>query len=228
MKNRDIYWRRYKIQETLYTGQRRLGPLQHWDLTQFSQSPSAAPSYFPESQWWFEILSLWKGILVLGKARSCRVQNLGFRGLSHLGDLMFLQNTLHETLMHETVGWAHCCVEAASPQLPISVAFWISWIVSPKECSSLMQTLMQIHCSAHSVILNVTTTQYTCSLGGICCPHWLVQWSPHCSHVHIPVHSPWLPGYINVTQNVLVILTMAGLFLDRTHVYHKVIYILSI
>ena len=33
----------------------------------------------------------------------------------------------------------------------------------------------------------------------------------------IPVHSPWLPGYIDV-QIVLVILTMAGLFLDRPHV----------
>ena len=28
MKNRDIYWRRYKIQETLYVGQWHLSPLQ--------------------------------------------------------------------------------------------------------------------------------------------------------------------------------------------------------
>ena len=33
--------------------------------------------------------------------------------------------------------------------------------------------------------------------------------------MHIPVHSPWLPGYTDVVQTVLVILTMAGLFLDR-------------
>ena len=31
-----------------------------------------------------------------------------------------------------------------------------------------------------------------------------------------PVHSLWLPGYINVAQTVLVILTMVRLFLDRT------------
>ena len=31
----------------------------------------------------------------------------------------------------------------------------------------------------------------------------------------IPVHSPWLPGYNDVMQTILVILTMAGLFLDR-------------
>ena len=32
--------------------------------------------------------------------------------------------------------------------------------------------------------------------------------------MRIPAHSPWLPGYINVEQTV-VILTVAGLFLDR-------------
>ena len=57
-----------------------------------------------------------------------------------------------------------------------------------------------------------TATQYTCSLSGVYHPHWLVQWSHHCSHMCIPVHSPWLPGYINVMQTVLIILTMAGLF----------------
>ena len=52
-----------------------------WDLTQFFQSPSAAPSYFPESHQWpgSEISSLSKVILVLGKARSPRAPNLGCR-----------------------------------------------------------------------------------------------------------------------------------------------------
>ena len=67
----------------------------------------------------------------------------------------------------------------------------------------------------YSVILNATGTQYTRSLNGIYHPHWLVQWHHHCSHRHIPVHSPWLPGYIYVVWTILVILTMAGLFLDR-------------
>ena len=48
-----------------------------WDLTQFSQLPSAAPSYFPESHWRSQISSLSKVILGLGKARSHRVPNLG-------------------------------------------------------------------------------------------------------------------------------------------------------
>ena len=34
---------------------------------------------------------------------------------------------------------------------------------------------------------------------------------------HIPVHSPWLPVYIDVPQTVLLILTMAGLFPYRPH-----------
>ena len=67
-----------------------------------------------------------------------------------------------------------------------------------------MQNLMQIHCSSHSVILNVTATQYTCSVNGIYCSHWLVQWSCHCSHMCIPVHSPWLPGSIDVMQTTIV------------------------
>ena len=50
-----------------------------WDLTQFSQLPSAAPLYFPEPLRQSEISSLSKVILVLGKARSHRVPNLGYR-----------------------------------------------------------------------------------------------------------------------------------------------------
>ena len=64
-----------------------------WDLTQVSQSPSAAPSHFPESYQQSEISSLSKVILVPGKARSHRA----VEGLSHLGDLMFHQKILHKT-----------------------------------------------------------------------------------------------------------------------------------
>ena len=44
-------------------------------------------------------------------------------------------------------------------------------------------------------------------------PQWLAQWRHHCSHRHIPVHSPWMPGYIDVMQTILIILTMAVFFL---------------
>ena len=118
--------------------------------------------------------------------------------------------------MHER---AHCPDEAANHQLPIAAAFWIIWIVSAEECLSVTQNLMQICCSTRSVILNVMATQYTCSFNGIYHPHWLVQGSRHCPLMHIPVHSPWLPGYNHVMQTILVTLKMAGLFLDRPHIH---------
>ena len=38
--------------------------------------------------------------------------------------------------------------------------------------------------------------------------------------MRIPAHSPWLPGYIDVVQTSLIILTMAGLFPDRPHIFY--------
>ena len=37
--------------------------------------------------------------------------------------------------------------------------------------------------------------------------------------MHIPVHFHWLPGYIDVAQIVLDILTVAGIFPDRPHIF---------
>ena len=112
-----------------------------------------------------------------------------------------------------------CCREAANHQLPIPVASWIIWIASTEESSSLRQNVMQTRSSICSIILNDLVTQYTCSLNGISHPHWLLPWSHHCSHMCIPVHSPWRPAYIYVVQTSLVILTMAGHFPDRPHIY---------
>ena len=124
-----------------------------------------------------------------------------------------------KTAWDVTHGWAHCCDEAANHRLPIAAAFWITWIISAEECLILMQNLMQIHCSTCSVILNVTATQYTCSLNSIYHPKWLVQWWHHFSCMHIPVYSLWLPGYIYVAQTILITLTMTRLFLERTCSY---------
>ena len=202
MKNRDMSWRRYKIQETLCIGQWRLSPFQSRNRGT-SHLPSAALSYFPESHWRSEISSLSKVILVWGKVRSHKAPNLVCSGAESPAWFDVLRKISYITwdVMHEQV---HCYDDTANHQLPIAAAFWIIWI-----CSSLTQNWMQIHCSMGSVILNVMDTQYTCSLNNVYGPKWLVQWSRHCSHMHIPVHSPWLPGYINVTQTILVILVMA-------------------
>ena len=150
-----------------------------------------------------------KGDVSLGKARSHRAPNLGCRGPESPRWFDVLPKNSARNVLHE---WACCRHEAANHQLPTAVAFWILWIVSVEECSSLTQNLMQICCSTCSVILNAMARRYTGSLNGVHCPHCLVQRSYHCSHMCIPVHSPWLPGYINVARTVLVILTMAGLF----------------
>ena len=96
-------------------------------------------------------------------------------------------------MMHEQ---ACCCDEAANHQLSRAAASWIIRIVSVEECSSLTQNVMQMHCSTRSVILNAMATQCTCSLNGP-----LVQWSHPCSHMCIPVHSPWRPKHIDVSAD---------------------------
>ena len=66
-----------------------------WDLTQLFHLPSVASLYFPESHQGSEISSLSKVILDLGKARVSGCHIWALWGLSHLGDLMFHQKTLH-------------------------------------------------------------------------------------------------------------------------------------
>ena len=149
-----------------------------------------------------------KGDFSFRKSQGPRAPNLGCRGSESPGWFDILPKNSALDMMCE---WVHCCDEAANRQLPMAVAFWIIQIVSMEECSSLTQNLMQIHYCTQSVIVNMMTTQYTYSLNGIYCPHWLVQWSHHCSCMHIPVQSPWLPGYINVVQTILVISIVAEL-----------------
>ena len=67
-----------------------------WDLTQVSRSPSAAPSYFPESHGRSEISSLSKEILVLGKVEVTGRHIWVVGGLSHLDNLMSHQKILYK------------------------------------------------------------------------------------------------------------------------------------
>ena len=85
-----------------------------WALTQFSQSPSAAPSYFPEFLWQFEISSLSKVILVLRKARSCRAPNLGCRGAETPGSFDVLpKNSMRCDAWVGVLLWWSCRSPAA-------------------------------------------------------------------------------------------------------------------
>ena len=160
MKNRDIYWRRSKIQETLYIGQWHLSSLQSKHLgtsrssfsicsivqntlqNPFLESPSASLSYFPESQWWSEISSFSKVILVWEKTEVIGCQIWAVGGLSHLGNLMFHKKNPNNSASYMMREWACCSDEAASHQLSIVAASWIIWIVSMEECSGLTLNLM--------------------------------------------------------------------------------------
>ena len=137
-----------------------------WNFSPFSQLPSAVPSYFPGSHWRSEISSLSKAVSVLGKVRSFRVPNLGYRGAEPPEWFDISPKNSAWDMMLE---WVHCCDEAANHQLAIAVAFWIIWIVSVEK-SNLIQNVMQIHCSTHSAILNPIDPQYTRSLNGIYLP----------------------------------------------------------
>ena len=168
-----------------------------WDLTQFSQSPSVVPSYFPESHQCPEISSLSKVILVWGKARSPRAPNLGCRGLSHLGGLMFWKKTLHQMwhMSRGTLLWRNCQSPAAHS------CGLLDHQKSFRGGMFKLKAKLDADLLLYSVILNVMATQYTCSLSSIYHPHCLVQWSRQCSRMRIPVHSPWLPGYICLTNH---------------------------
>ena len=86
---------------------------------------------------------------------------------------------------------------------------------------------MQVHCFMCPVILNVMATHYTYSLCRVHHPPpprppltrtVKLSLSGTCS----PAHCPWLPGYINVRQTILIILTVAGIFQDKPHIFFSI------
>ena len=118
MKSRDIYWRRYKILQTLYIGQWLLSPLQSRHLGTAHSFPSCLqppslifPKYeiFPKSHRQSEISSISKVILVLGKARSHKEPNLGSSGSESAGWFDVSLKTPHDTwCMSGTLSWRSC------------------------------------------------------------------------------------------------------------------------
>ena len=159
-----------------------------------SQLSSATPSYFPESHQQSEIFSRSKVILVLGKARSHRQPNLGCRGSESPGWFdVSPKNCTRCDAWAGVLSWWSC-------QSPVAHSCGLL-----NHTNSFRGGMFKLNtkfdtdlCYTCSVILNATYTQYTSSLSGIYHPHWLVQWSRHCSHVCTPVRSPWLTAYIDV------------------------------
>ena len=147
MKNRDIYWRRYKIQETLYRRQWCLSPLKSRQLGNSHSSPNC--HQLPHC-------------IFLNHTE-------GLKSLPFKGDFNFRKSpkklTMHKIwaesprwfdVLQKNSAWDRihdrvcCCDEAATHQFPIAMAFWIIWIVSTEECSCLTQNLIQICCFTQS------------------------------------------------------------------------------
>ena len=184
-----------------------------WDLTYFFHSPLVVLSYFPDSHQWSEVSSLSKLISILGRSRSCKAPKLGCRGLNHLEDLMF----------HKKQLCTRCDVWVGA--LP-----WWSCQSPVAHSCSLLNHLNSFHGGNFKLNSKLDADLLLYSLSYFAYDghtvHMLIQWYPLppltstvksslFTHMHIPVHSPWLPGYIGVTQTILVMSTMAGLFLDR-------------
>ena len=217
MKNRDTDWRRYEIEETLYIGQWCLTPLPSRYLGTSHSSPNRHQlpcRIFPESHWWSEISSLSKVILVLGKARNGRVPNLGCKSGCQItwGIWCFAKklDMKHDARVGALLWW--------SCQSPVT------------HSCSLLNHLNSFHRGMFKLIAKSDGDLF----------YWLSHFEcdSHTEHMvsqrrllplltstvkslfmyALPVHSPWLPGYINVAQTVFI-LTVVWLFPGRPHVH---------
>ena len=127
-----------------------------WDLTQFSQPPSAAPSYFPESHWWSKISSLSEVILVLGKGRTLRVPNMDCRGAESPEWFDILpKNCLRCDAWVGALSWwscqspvAHSCGLLNHPNSFHGGTFKLN---IKSDAHSLLYTLSHFECYGHTV-----------------------------------------------------------------------------
>ena len=95
-------------------------------------------------------------ILVWGKARSHRAPNLGYGGLSHLGDLMFHQKPLHKTwcisgciaVMKLPITSFHSCT---LPNHPNSFCRWMFKFNGKFDADPLLYLLSHFEWESHTV-----------------------------------------------------------------------------
>ena len=126
-----------------------------WDLTQFSQSPSAAPLHFLESHRWSEISPLSKVISVLGKARGHRVPNPGCRETESHGWLMFHQNSepkfciRHDAWMSMLSWWSF--------QLPVAHSWGLV-----NHLNSFHEGMFKLHTKSDADLLLYSLSHFDC------------------------------------------------------------------
>ena len=170
----------------------------------------SCPVIFPESQWWLEISSLSKVILVLGKTKSHQIQAVG-------GWVTWVSWCFTKKICTRCDAWAGALSWwSCQPPVRSCLNHANSFCTEMFKLNAKFDADLLLYLLSH---FECDSPPYTCSLNSIYCPHWLVQWSHHSSRMCIPVYSPWLRGYIDDAQTVLVILTMDRLFLDRPRIY---------
>ena len=103
----------------------------------------------------------------------------------------------------------HCIVPECFLNHPNSFHGGMFKLNTKSDAGSLLHSLSHFERDGHTV--HMPSQQHLL-------PALTSTWSHYCSHMLIPVHSLWLPRYINVAQTLLIILIMAGLFLDRPHI----------
>ena len=107
---------------------------------------------------------------------------------------------------HFYLYWTHCIIPESLLNHLKSFRGGIFKLNAKFDADSSQYLLSHFECDGHS---------YTCSLSSVYCLPWLVQWSHHCSCMHIPIYPPWLPCYSDVAQTIHITLIIAGLFPDR-------------
>ena len=164
MEHRDIYWRRYKkhcAQDSDTSVPCKVGTLGPHTVLPIAIGYSVIFYWISSTVW---NLFHFKGDFSFGRSqkgtRFSGYQIWAVRGLSHLGDLMFHQKTVQD-MMHE---WACGHDAAATHQLPIAVAFWVTQIISVEKCSSL-------------------TRNWICRFIALLA-QWFWMWQPHSAHSH--------------------------------------------
>ena len=174
MKNRDIYWRRYQIQETLYIGQWHLSPLQSSTLGPHTVLPFAISSPIVFS-WILSMvwnLFLFKGDFSFGKRQKLQGVKSGLSGAESPGWFdVFCWKTLHEMWCvsgHVVVMKlpVTSCPQLRPLNLPKSFRGGMFKLNTKFNAHSLFYWLSRFECNNHTIHM---------SLNGIYRPHWLVQ-----------------------------------------------------
>ena len=188
------------LYETFYIGPWHLSPLQSRHLRTSHGSPSChqLPSHiFLNDIYGLKFLSFQRWFWFWEKSEVSGHQILSVEGLSLTWVIWCFGKKLCRTCeaWADSLLWWSCQspVVYRCDLLNHANRFWSGMfkLNANFDADSLFYLLSHFECGSHTV-------HVFSQLGLPFPPPQLVQWSHHCSHMHIAFHSPWLPGYIDV------------------------------